>query len=591
MTRSLLCIASLICWFASCTAAEEGPVQLFAEPKQDWEWDEDKRFDFLVERLASVEASLDAVETAITKASGKRGVKQGQARRADADNTMMDRKGGGPMRWNEFYGTTAEKFFYHPVDPNTTYRTNTFLRQMGSSQDDKVGNGVPSSQSLPVHQRPPQFDYIYRANREARDRAEKEAAELAGKIETLNQRRIQLEREQAELWAQLAFRAIQRLDIPRKPVLRFELVSASGDTADVQKAEALAAAARFLATALLIIEKAEDDQATAFGNVKDIVARARSDFDDALLNADAVAEDAADTKTLLGKYVALAKLLDDTSSNLSESYEVAMEGDRSRDLVRKERFRGLLQQSLVEYAQIVLALDELATVLKSDWNVKVDTKSKTRSIDVSWGAARVPTTSVTPDEPEPDAAPQAKGRSLLTGNLKGWSGDMQYWRLDGDELVGEKTQGTPRDAWIYTKEKFRDFELRCEFRLYEGNSGMVFGGTPLPGGDVGGLMADIVYKSDMKWMASLGFYKVAGTNVFPTGKQREAMLAAVDVNDWNQFVVRAQGNSVVFVINGVEVLDAVVENRPAGVIGFQLHGGTERTKIAFRDIRVEAFGK
>ena len=92
---------------------------IFAEPKKDWEWDEDKRFDFLVERLASLEASLDAVEKAIAKNGRKAGVRQGDARRAEANNSMMDRKGGGPMKWNEFYGTTAEKFFYHPTDPNT----------------------------------------------------------------------------------------------------------------------------------------------------------------------------------------------------------------------------------------------------------------------------------------------------------------------------------------------------------------------------------------------------------------------------------------------------------------------------------------
>jgi hypothetical protein len=78
---------------------------------------------------------------------------------------------GRGVLWNEFYGSTTEKFFYHPVDPQTTYHTSTVLRQMGSSQDDKVGSGVPASQSLSIHQRPPQFDYIYRANRDAKRRA------------------------------------------------------------------------------------------------------------------------------------------------------------------------------------------------------------------------------------------------------------------------------------------------------------------------------------------------------------------------------------------------------------------------------------
>ncbi|MGB8852185.1 MAG: hypothetical protein WCC69_01295 [Pirellulales bacterium] len=248
---------------------------------------------------------------------------------------------------------------------------------------------MPATQSVPVHQRPPQFDYIYRANRDAKDRAEKEALALQGKVDELNSRRVSLEQEQAELWCKLAFRAIQRLNIPRKPLLRFQLVPASTSEADRQKADALAAAAKFLGTALLIIDKAEEDQAAAFANVKDIVGDGRNEFDDALLNADAVAESVPDKKTALGKYVALAQLLDDTSSNLSESYEVAMEGDQAQDRVRKDRFRGLLQQSLIEYAQIVMALDELTSVMKTDWKVAVDTKTRVSQDDAPREPQRV----------------------------------------------------------------------------------------------------------------------------------------------------------------------------------------------------------
>jgi hypothetical protein len=384
MTRWILCACLLATSLPIAIAADDEPVQLFAEPKKDWVWDEDKRFDFLMERLASLEASLDAVNTSIAKATGKKSAKQGEARRADANNTLMDRKGGGPMPWKEFYGTNAEKFFYHPVDPSTTYRTDTLLRQMGSSQDDKVGSGVPASQSLPVHQRPPQWDYIYRANRDSAARAEEEAAKLEGKLEALNDRRLQLEHEQAELWARLAFRVIERLNIPRKPVLRFALKGSSTEPADIQRAMALQAAARFLSTALLVIEKAEKEQAVALTSVRDVVSAARDSFDDSLLEADAVAEDVANKETALGKYVALAQLLDDTANNLGESYDAAVEGDQANDEARKDRFRGLLQRSLLEYSQIVLALDELITSMKSEWRVAIDTKSKLPAVSVAW---------------------------------------------------------------------------------------------------------------------------------------------------------------------------------------------------------------
>jgi hypothetical protein len=380
----LVAILALLAGVSSTFAQDDNKAQVFAPPKQDWEWDEDKRFDFLVERLASLEASLDAVEKAIAKTGRKAGVRQGDARRAEANNSMMDRKGGGPMKWNEFYGTTAEKFFYHPVDPNTTYHTRTVLRQMGSAQDDKVRSGVPSTQSLPVHQRPPQFDYIYRANRDAKDNAEREAIALAGKVEELNRRRVQLEDEQAELWCLLSFRAIERQNIPKKPMLRFALTPSGTTPDDTQRHEALSAATTFLAVALLVIDKAEQDQATALTGIKEIVGPARSQFDDSLINLDTLEDEAANKKKRLGQFVALAQLLDDTASNLSESYVAAMDGDRFKDEARKDRFRGLLQRSLIEYAQILLAMDEIVDGMRKEWRITVDTKKAIERPAILW---------------------------------------------------------------------------------------------------------------------------------------------------------------------------------------------------------------
>lgn len=380
MTRVLAVLLGIVL-LSSPLAAQEARDEKpsFAEPKKDWKWDEDKRFDFLMERLASLEASLDAVNAAIAKASGKKNAKQGNARRAEAGNSAMDRKGGGPMKWNEFYGTTAEKFFYHPVDPNTTYHTSTVLSQVGTQQEDRAGESVQGNSGVPVHQRPPQFDYIYRANRDAKERAEAEAAEIQGQLDALNKRREKLEAEQADLWCRLAFRAIQRRNIPRRPELRFRLVAASPAPEDESRAIVTEAAARFLVSALSIIDMAEDDQALALGSINRIVESARRDLDDTLVSEVGLVEDVGDRSTSIGQFVALSQLLDDTANNLSESYEVAIDGGQVRDLARKEQFRGLLQRSLIEYAEILLALDESICAVRKQWNVTVDTKTKSLS--------------------------------------------------------------------------------------------------------------------------------------------------------------------------------------------------------------------
>jgi hypothetical protein len=137
-------------------ATKPAPIAPAAPLKDGWE-EIDKRLVFLMVRLANVEASLDAVEKSLGLGTRQQAARVGDAKRAEQGNEMMDRKGGGPVKWSQFYGRTAEKFFYHPTDRNTTYHTTTILSQQSPSGDNSPGAGVPSRQGLPVHQRPPQL--------------------------------------------------------------------------------------------------------------------------------------------------------------------------------------------------------------------------------------------------------------------------------------------------------------------------------------------------------------------------------------------------------------------------------------------------
>jgi len=296
----------------------------------------------------------------------------------------MDRKGGGPMKWNEFYGTNAEKFFYHPVDPNTSYYTATALRQMGKAEDDKPGSDIPARQSLPVHQRPPQWDYIYHANRTASESAMADAALLSTEVQQLEQRRGQLEQEQAVLWCKLAFRAVQRLDVHRKELLQCQLIAAGDGTGQVEQARALAAAAQFLSSALLIVEKAEEDQSVAMGSAKSVVVEARERFEDQLREQTTLKQESRNKENSLGQFAALAKLLGDKSKTLSEAYQGAVDGAANNETARKDSYRGMLQRTVIDYAQILLALNELCDGMQKEWGVSVDTRNKLEGVEIAW---------------------------------------------------------------------------------------------------------------------------------------------------------------------------------------------------------------
>ncbi|MCX7408693.1 MAG: hypothetical protein NTZ32_11490 [Planctomycetales bacterium] len=350
--------------------APKKPAPIAPAEKLEEGWDEiDDRLIFLMVRLANTEASLEAVEKAIAGSGRKQAKSIGEAKRSDKKNEDMDRRGGGPVKWNVFYGTTAEKFFYHPTDRNTTYHTETILSQKPPKDDNQTGPGIPSRQGLPVHQRPPQFDYIYKANETAKARAEEETDKLRGKLESLLARRQRLEADQSRLWVEIAFRAVAHYDLHKKPIYRFEPVVNGPDTESRQHAEVMKSGALFMRLALSIIDAAEKDQAATFSTIKSTVSQAREKLDDTLLRQGV---DVTDKKIPEAKFAALAKRLEDVASNLSDSYEVAVEGDQEQDQQRKDTFRGLLQESLVGYAQIILALDEMSAMMKDEWKIKPD---------------------------------------------------------------------------------------------------------------------------------------------------------------------------------------------------------------------------
>jgi len=216
----------------------------------------------------------------------------------------------------------------------------------------------------------PQFDYIYRTNEKSKTRAVSEVAEFKGKIESLLERRRRLKVEQAGLWCDVAFHAVGHYYLHKKPIYRFEpLLVRQDDPTSKQHAEIIKSAAVFMRMALSIIDAAEKDQSTTFSAIKVTVAQAREKLDDTLLRQ---IVDVTDKKIPEAKFAALAKRLEDVASNLSESYDVAAEGDKENDQQRKDTFRGLLQESLVSYAQIILALDEMSVIMKDDWKIKPD---------------------------------------------------------------------------------------------------------------------------------------------------------------------------------------------------------------------------
>ena len=351
-----LFIAAMSCPIA---AQESDPFAPAEKLSDGWE-QIDQRLVFLMVRLVDVEANLEAIDKAMGKSKLRAGLAQSKVNRAQAGNDRMDRRAGGPVRWDKFYGTTAEKFFYHPTD-NHTYHTRTILSHRSPGRDNQSEPGVPSRQGLPVHQRPPQFDYMYRANESAQKRATANVAKFRGNAAALAARHHELQLEQSKLWCEIAFRAVARNDLDRKPLYRF---APSGSGKDD-----LLAATRFVVTALSIVANGQKDQATTFRGIKQVVAKSRYELGNKWLQ---LGVKYRDESTDQWRFAKLARRLEDISANLGDSYTVSVEREQAGDSARRDLYRGFLQDALLQYAQTVLALDEMASEMAKASNFEAD---------------------------------------------------------------------------------------------------------------------------------------------------------------------------------------------------------------------------
>ena len=148
-------------------------------------------------------------------------------------------------------------------------------------------------------------------------------------------------------------------------------------------------------------------------------------------------------------------------------------------------------------------------------------------------------------------------------------------------LLGSESQyqsGTlqakiPRNEFLCTKREYTDFVLRLKFKvLGEGaNAGVQFRSKRIPNHhEVIGYQADL---GDGWWGA---LYDESRRNK-PLAKPEAADLDKVlKRNDWNDYVIRAEGKRIRLAINGYQTVDYTEPDNQinqTGCICVQIHGG------------------
>lgn len=214
-------------------------------------------------------------------------------------------------------------------------------------------------------------------------------------------------------------------------------------------------------------------------------------------------------------------------------------------------------------------------------------------------------------------------------DLSGWDGDPDFWRVEDGAITGESTQENPlrRNTFIIWRQGgLDDFELRLEYRITAGNSGIQYrsweeggkwhvagyqadieagGGLTgaLFGEGGGGILAEKLEKDGHAapaWGSHRGLLAACGekTVVDESHKRqvkgsvgdREEVLSGLKEGGWNEYCIIARGRHLIQKVNGQVTVDVTdrdpVMVRKKGLLALQLHSG-KPAKVQFRNIRLK----
>jgi hypothetical protein len=202
--------------------------------------------------------------------------------------------------------------------------------------------------------------------------------------------------------------------------------------------------------------------------------------------------------------------------------------------------------------------------------------------------------------------PEEGFQSMFNGkDLTGWEGKPGWWRVEDGAITAESTKEKPCrkcNYLLWRGGRPGNFEMRLQYKIIGGNSGIQFRSREVGDFDTNGYQADL--EAGDTWSGALfqhgrGGVALRGNKVTidADGTRHEEKFAAsadlqekIKKHDWNDYRIVADGSRVLLEINGVrmaEVTDNDAEKAcQKGVIGLQVHPGPPM-KVQFRNLRIK----
>ena len=177
-----------------------------------------------------------------------------------------------------------------------------------------------------------------------------------------------------------------------------------------------------------------------------------------------------------------------------------------------------------------------------------------------------------------------KGKWMALFNKKDLSGWKIYgtekWYVENGELICES--GSDKEyGYLGTDQKFKDFELRLQFKQEaNGNSGVFFHSS-IEGTKITGWQAEVAPPGH--WTG--GIYESYGRGwlIKPTDDKDKALK----MGEWNEMKVKVIDNNVKTYLNGQEMITFTDDKIGSveGIIALQIHSGGG-IKVKWRKIKV-----
>lgn len=185
--------------------------------------------------------------------------------------------------------------------------------------------------------------------------------------------------------------------------------------------------------------------------------------------------------------------------------------------------------------------------------------------------------------------PAADWVSLFNGtDLKGWTGSKKHWRAENGAIFGTTDEfPIELNTFLVHEKPFANFHLIADIKLRNGNSGLHFRSTHLPGPGwiVYGTQAD-ASDENQSWG---NFYEERGRGRSIMKTPDEGFRRAQSIvrkGDWNTIEVIAQGPAVKLLLNGTVTWEGKDDKKLEGIIALQLHSG-KPMRVEFRNIRIK----